>query len=1202
MHRGGDSTGFRRRRGLVSRQMSYHELSRTLPRQRVELSFPRRLRYPIFRLCCDLNAQLEYFVSPRYRNSLTTCAIVLSHTWGPDEEEITYQDLQAGNIKPGIGGFKLDESCKQAKKDGLLYIWNDTCCIDKTNSTELSESINSMFKWYRQADRCYAYLQDVPHDQLHLFPESRWFTRGWTLQELLAPKEVDFFSSEWQPLGSRKELAPQVERATGIPQHCLNGVVDISEASVAQRMSWAAKRRTKRQEDMAYCLLGIFGVTMPMVYGEGEEAFMRLQEEIMRRGADDSILAWGLAHTEGKGHRAIHSTRGVFATTPANFQHCGLVVPSEFSTTSIESVNALGGKLSVRLPLYTTPSGDTFGLLGSHISHDDTQIVGIPLRAVGSKSSNTYVRPQNATAQLFNQAKCAGAANLTINVQKNSEYAATQRRHGFYIMDQTGSGLEIIRAHPRVQWQRGMSTILAALDPETGMVKTQRIWVRLRAKGYTEDLILILDLESPPDKSSAPTSQCSLMVGDLTRLSDWDNETGSNANSAFEIIKYPGSRTIMLSGTHSVLQANVKQERIGAQPMFVVKITTDKTETPQTERPSWDMALRLVWIHNQIFANIKGHDAAFEKQLHANMHLEELAAEGKPLRTQLTDVEDQIRALEAEREQIRSRLTSHETIIAKEAQVVDSMADKLLFFTSQREALQHEWERALPRRTLGAEVDNRLGWLDDIARRLFVDLPTDVEAAHGLSIQESATLPERLLVRAVLHGNPGIATFAMKALGATARSIMLQVQDERPRSLLEIAASEGSAVLVRILVAAELDPEPEAALMCSIAARHGNLEVVKAMYYSWPNLGTKILSLHLTQALEGTRHIPTVKLLLEKGADVNLPGFYPLHIAAKADDAAMFTLLLDSGACITTEDKNNLTPLAVAATYSADCTKILLDRGVSPHSNTSTADFSDTSPIYMAALGGQLRATRLLLDAGADIETQSRNGRRPLHLAATKGHLETVRVICEHPACRTADFPDMRAAAVKAARKAGHQNIVGYLGPYFDEVHSLMSLGEGSQVLIDQFGAVTRFRQHTPEEEVRKRREKMDRSTGERILIVDDRAHQPQTTPEKVRMQWEEADRNPGERPLVMVEEDLRQQNPYEKVRVRLPERTDRNPEIRSIIVDERAERRERGGRDMLPINANPRCAEGEQARRPPSPPTRSTPVFKAFRAAMGRR
>jgi hypothetical protein len=197
----------------------------------------------------------------------------------------------------------------------------------------------------------------------------------------------------------------------------------------------------------------------------------------------------------------------------------------------------------------------------------------------------------------------------------------------------------------------------------------------------------------------------------------------------------------------------------------------------------------------------------------------------------------------------------------------------------------------------------------------------------------------------------------------------------------------------------------------------------------------------------------------------------------------------------------------------------------------------------------------------------------------------------------------MRAAAVKAARKAGHQDIVDYLGPYFDEVHSLMSLAEGSQVSKADFDAATQSRQHTPEEEVRKRRERMDRNTWERILIGD-QVYQAQTTPEKVRIQWEEADRNPGERPFVMVEEDFRQQNAFEKFGVRLPERTERNPGVRPIIMDERGVPRSGRGDvgDMLPINSNPRCAEGEQARRPPSPPTRSTPLSKAFRAAMGRR
>ena len=234
---------------------------------------------------------------------------ILSHTWGP--EEISFQDIQGSHdqIKTKVGYVKVQRCCTQAASDGFEYVWIDTCCIDKTNSAELSEAINSMFRWYREAVECYAYLVDVrsiestydtDNGQLfYLFEDSRWFTRGWTLQELLAPSTVLFFNSDWQELGTRASLHSEISRCTGIPSSVLlPNNKGIGSFSVAQRMSWAAKRQTARLEDIAYCLLGIFDVSMPLVYGEGLKAFSRLQLEIMKTSADHSIFAWRHAYAD----------------------------------------------------------------------------------------------------------------------------------------------------------------------------------------------------------------------------------------------------------------------------------------------------------------------------------------------------------------------------------------------------------------------------------------------------------------------------------------------------------------------------------------------------------------------------------------------------------------------------------------------------------------------------------------------------------------------------------------------------------------------------------------------------------------------------------------------------------------------------------------------------------------------------------------
>jgi len=217
---------------------------------------------------------------------------ILSHTWGVDTEEVTFRDLMDGTGKNKAGYNKIRFCAEQARRDGLQYFWVDTCCIDKSNSTELAEAINSMFRWYRDATKCYVYLSDVSitkrkaSNQLSdftwesAFRASKWFTRGWTLQELLAPASVEFFSREGRRLGDKSSLERQVHEITGIAVLALQGG-SLSYFGVNERLSWAEHRETTRKEDKAYSLLGIFDIYIPLIYGEGRDnAFIRLRNEI----------------------------------------------------------------------------------------------------------------------------------------------------------------------------------------------------------------------------------------------------------------------------------------------------------------------------------------------------------------------------------------------------------------------------------------------------------------------------------------------------------------------------------------------------------------------------------------------------------------------------------------------------------------------------------------------------------------------------------------------------------------------------------------------------------------------------------------------------------------------------------------------------------------------------------------------------------
>ncbi|KAF4345744.1 ankyrin repeat-containing protein [Fusarium beomiforme] len=271
---------------------------------------------------------------------------ILSHTWG--SKEINFEEIQDRRNSYGFRsnpGFpKVKGACSLAHSENYEFIWIDTCCINKSSSSELSEAINSMYLWYKRADVCYAYLADVNYRSEYSpvastklgsesnivlngnhwnfdeseFRESRWFTRGWTLQELIAPNKVIFYSRDWKSLGTKVTLRPLISSITSIEETVLAGG-GLEVLSVARKMSWASNRTTTRKEDLAYCLMGIFSVNMPLLYGEGDKAFVRLQEQIITKTNDQSIFAWKIPQAEGQ-QRALY---GLLAPSPKAFIETG---------------------------------------------------------------------------------------------------------------------------------------------------------------------------------------------------------------------------------------------------------------------------------------------------------------------------------------------------------------------------------------------------------------------------------------------------------------------------------------------------------------------------------------------------------------------------------------------------------------------------------------------------------------------------------------------------------------------------------------------------------------------------------------------------------------------------------------------------------------------------------------------------------------
>jgi hypothetical protein len=314
------------------------------------------------RLLNATTLQLEEF----WNSTATPPYSILSHTW--EQQEVSFQAISNIDSASGLAGFsKIKACCQQALADGYEWVWVDTCCIDKSSSAELSEAINSMFRWYKEAAICYGYLADVPSDDDlpasgSAFSKSRWFKRGWTLQELIAPKEVVFFSREWTRLGRRSDLSSLISEVTKIDFQMLQNSNNVLQSSIAQRMSWASRRETTRLEDIAYCLMGLFGVNMPLLYGEGEKAFIRLQEEILKRSNDHSLFAWTAPKPNGI-DKVEPLLGGFLASSPSYFQNSSQYLAQNRPTSAFllpqpYSMTNMG--LCIDVPLFQVPGKNVF--------------------------------------------------------------------------------------------------------------------------------------------------------------------------------------------------------------------------------------------------------------------------------------------------------------------------------------------------------------------------------------------------------------------------------------------------------------------------------------------------------------------------------------------------------------------------------------------------------------------------------------------------------------------------------------------------------------------------------------------------------------------------------------------------------------------------------------------------------------------------
>jgi hypothetical protein len=325
---------------------------------------------------------------------------VLSHTWGDDEVDY-HTFISKPEVKSGRGWAKILRTCKQAIQDNYNWIWIDTCNIDKSSSAELSEAINSMFSWYQRSAVCYAFLEDVHTGDIsqelefhQLLRKARWFTRGWTLQELVAPRKIIFYSAAWEVLGTKNTLGPMLAEITRVNERVLRNSAMVATMSIAQIMSWAAHRQTTRVEDIGYCLLGIFNITMPLLYGEGSRAFRRLQEELINRFDDQTIFAWSLSasltpDTGEPDDRALESLLGggVLALHPLAFKDSGHISPKMQLDKAREPIAITTRGILIKAHLRRTKDPTRCDwLIPCSSTEYPNHVVSIPLRTPSSRT------------------------------------------------------------------------------------------------------------------------------------------------------------------------------------------------------------------------------------------------------------------------------------------------------------------------------------------------------------------------------------------------------------------------------------------------------------------------------------------------------------------------------------------------------------------------------------------------------------------------------------------------------------------------------------------------------------------------------------------------------------------------------------------------------------------------------------------------
>jgi hypothetical protein len=558
---------------------------------------------------------------------------ILSHTWGKDE--ITFQEFQdvQQEEKHGMknGYLKILGTCTKALEYGLDYAWVDTCCIDKTSSSELTEAINSMFAWYAGCQRCFVYLSDVPTiDPLindmedweingrkvpkrgSIFAASLWFTRGWTLQELLAPEEVDFYDNSWKRFGSRSSLPHLLSVITRIDIDVIRMpyIMHSPTISAATKMSWAAYRTTKRIEDRAYSLLGIFGVYLPLLYGEGNHAFERLQEEIIRGSNDESIFA---SNWHGD----------LLPRSPEAFRDGARIVAwteTESETfTSREPYSLTNMGLHIQLPLLKgSQDGRFIGVLACRYQDDFRGPIGLDLSLASGRHNVYYVNHPRLLVVNLAEYNLEETAKFIYILQPNSHVFTRMNRRSFVPTPQTQreskclirnvSSFEICNLVPWDSWNKDALTLWL---PMCSTIEAAFVIVKPFSKRFA---VLFSYTYSQQTQQKPSWSNGSVMLIPLEgKDSDIPEDVGILLDAhRSDLQSAPSSADfdVMVGSSIRAFSVKIERENVFGENVFVVDIL-------QRNDQSSEMA-KAVDSNHQIAEEMAVHD-----QVGKRFHLHE---------------------------------------------------------------------------------------------------------------------------------------------------------------------------------------------------------------------------------------------------------------------------------------------------------------------------------------------------------------------------------------------------------------------------------------------------------------------------------------------------------------------------------------------------------------------------------------------------